>query len=297
MAESDYLLTFVPCKCFLSPLIKVATDKKAESEEKPGPEIPAGSTLSAEVPTAGNKQPPTKSEQAEELSCNNYVEFCSRKYSNITSVGTHSAAFTTPSNPFSNQNLDVTTALNDGANLVQFQIHMKDGAPELCHNENTRAIIFLVSAADREKDPWLLSEFDFFWETPFSPTDSGFPCTVQRPASLTSDDARGRPYILNTSLNREGKIIIPDKDNIQRTNTESGDGSLGLAADKCRNDWGHYPKSFLVDFYEEGAGSVFKAAAKINNVEYKLDCCGKNRWLQLSIGCLTRFRLWGGVGV
>ena len=46
--------------------------------------------------------------------CNGYVEFCNRKYSNITYVAAHNSPFVVANNAASNQALDVTTQLNDG---------------------------------------------------------------------------------------------------------------------------------------------------------------------------------------
>lgn len=46
--------------------------------------------------------------------CNNYAEFCNRKYSNITMVCAHNSPFDMPGNVASNQELSVTTQLNDG---------------------------------------------------------------------------------------------------------------------------------------------------------------------------------------
>lgn len=46
--------------------------------------------------------------------CNNYAEFCNRKYSNITMVCAHNSPFSVPGNVASNQDLPVTTQLNDG---------------------------------------------------------------------------------------------------------------------------------------------------------------------------------------
>jgi hypothetical protein len=46
--------------------------------------------------------------------CNNYAEFCNRKYSNITMVSAHNSPFYVPGNVASNQDLPVTTQLNDG---------------------------------------------------------------------------------------------------------------------------------------------------------------------------------------
>lgn len=46
--------------------------------------------------------------------CNNYAEFCTRKYSNITMVAAHNSPFVRKNNIAANQVLDVTTQLNDG---------------------------------------------------------------------------------------------------------------------------------------------------------------------------------------
>lgn len=46
--------------------------------------------------------------------CNNYAEFCNRKYSNITMVSAHNSPFDVPGNLASNQDLPVTIQLNDG---------------------------------------------------------------------------------------------------------------------------------------------------------------------------------------
>lgn len=46
--------------------------------------------------------------------CNNYPEFCARKYSNITMVAAHNSPFVRPNSVAANQALDVTTQLNDG---------------------------------------------------------------------------------------------------------------------------------------------------------------------------------------
>lgn len=49
--------------------------------------------------------------------CNGYPEFCERKYSNITEVAAHNSPFVRPGNLASNQELDVTTQLNDGIRM------------------------------------------------------------------------------------------------------------------------------------------------------------------------------------
>ncbi|KIV95032.1 hypothetical protein PV10_02739 [Exophiala mesophila] len=66
--------------------------------------------------------------------CNGFVEFCQRQYSNITHVGAHNSPFVRPGNLASNQELDVTTQLNDGVRMLQFQTHYENGTIHLCHS-------------------------------------------------------------------------------------------------------------------------------------------------------------------
>ncbi|KAF3761036.1 hypothetical protein M406DRAFT_268530 [Cryphonectria parasitica EP155] len=84
--------------------------------------IPATSTASA--PTATNTQP-----------CNNYVELCERKYSNITQVGCHNSPFVQKGSAAANQALDVTYQLDDGVRFLQGQMHWPDNdtVPHFCH--------------------------------------------------------------------------------------------------------------------------------------------------------------------
>ncbi|KAL2073241.1 hypothetical protein VTL71DRAFT_10565 [Oculimacula yallundae] len=65
--------------------------------------------------------------------CNNYVEFCGRKYGNITEVAAHNSPFIRPGSAASNQQLDVTTQLNDGIRLLQGQMHFIGNVPHFCH--------------------------------------------------------------------------------------------------------------------------------------------------------------------
>lgn len=49
--------------------------------------------------------------------CNNYPEFCSRKYSNITEVCAHNSAFSIKDNAASNQVLSIVDQLEDGVRM------------------------------------------------------------------------------------------------------------------------------------------------------------------------------------
>ncbi|KAI0009833.1 PLC-like phosphodiesterase [Xylariaceae sp. FL0662B] len=95
--------------------------------QMPSPTTLEGSnmtTSTAARPSVTNTQP-----------CNNYPEFCTRKYSNITEVACHNSPFITPNNLAANQQYDVTMQLNDGVRFIQGQIQWpKNGnEPHFCH--------------------------------------------------------------------------------------------------------------------------------------------------------------------
>ncbi|KAI8310108.1 hypothetical protein K4K61_000996 [Colletotrichum sp. SAR11_59] len=145
-----------------------------------------------------------------------------------------------------------------------------------------RVVMFLDYVADQQKYPWLMDEFSQMWETPFDPMDRSFPCTVQRPPNLSDQDAKNRLYLMNHNLNAEynifgASILVPAVSLLNETNNATGNGSLGLAGAQCTQDWGHPPKILNVDYYNYGdpPGSVFQVQAKLNNVTYTRECCGK----------------------
>jgi hypothetical protein len=145
-----------------------------------------------------------------------------------------------------------------------------------------RVIMFMDYNANQLEYPWLLDEFSQVWETPFDPLDASFPCVVQRPPDLSPDAARSRLYIANHNLNAEFdvfgvQLLVPAVSLLNQTNAAEGSGSAGLAANNCRSDWGRAPNVINVDYYNYGSfpGSVFEAAARVNNVTYSRDrCCG-----------------------
>lgn len=103
---------------------------------------------------------------------------------------------------------------------------------------NTRLVVFMDYQADQSKVPYILDEFGQLWETPFSPTDRKFPCTVERPPDLSPEDARARMYMANHNLNTEvslmgSSLLVPNTVALNKTNAVSGDGSLGAMAGNC----------------------------------------------------------------
>jgi hypothetical protein len=60
------------------------------------------------------------SESVNTVPCNNYAEFCNRKYSNITEVCAHNSAFAIQGNAASNQYYGITDQLNDGIRMCRW---------------------------------------------------------------------------------------------------------------------------------------------------------------------------------
>ena len=146
--------------------------------------------------------------------------------------------------------------------------------------------------ADQNKVPYLLDEFSQLWETPFSPTNITFPCTIERPPGLSMNAGEQRMYMANHNLNTDIKlgsidILVPSVIELSTVNGLSGFGSLGLASNHCTDTWGRPPNFLLVDYYNVGNGSVFEVAAAANNVTYKGHCCGSASGLTLKLSSLV----------
>lgn len=131
--------------------------------------------------------------------------------------------------------------------------------------------------------------WSYQWQTPFSPTNASFPCSVQRPPGQDRNVSEHRLYLANHNLNVEielsigssGDILVPDIVQLNSTNANNTDfGSAELAVQHCTEEWGRPPNFLLVDYYNRGNfnGSTLAVAAKANNVTYdSSSCCGKNR--------------------
>ena len=137
--------------------------------------------------------------------------------------------------------------------------------------------------------PWLLDIWSYQWQTPFSPTDPSFPCTVQRPPGQDHATSQNRLYLANHNLNvaiglsykAVGDILVPDV--VQLNSTNANDtvyGSADLMVQNCTEAWGRPPNFLLVDYYNIGNfnGSTLAVAAKANNVTYDpSSCCGSGK--------------------
>ncbi|KAF2736363.1 PLC-like phosphodiesterase [Polyplosphaeria fusca] len=345
-----------------------STSAPSSSEEDPltliggrTPTVVSGNmtvTATTQAPQPTNTQP-----------CNNYPEFCNRKYSNITEVCAHNSPFVRRNNAGANQAYGVTQQLDDGIRMLQGQTHQVNGTMRYCHTScdlldagtvedymrevtrwvmthpfdvitiiignadytkqgsdgkplvtsqnyvepiqnaglmpyiyqppktamnisdwptlgqlilrGKRVIMFIDYNFDTDAVPWMLWQFYNIWETPYSPTDSDFPCTLDRPQGLSENKMKSMMYMANHNLNVEVSIaglslLIPNTVELEQTNGLNGTGSLGLQVEKCTSDWDRPPNFLLVDYYNAGPinGSVFEVAARANNVTYDRKCCG-----------------------
>lgn len=73
-------------------------------------------------------------QQAPLAPCNGHAELCSRRYSNLTLVGSHNSAFT-GTGPADNQETDVAAQLAQGVRFLQAQTHFDNNTIKLCHTE------------------------------------------------------------------------------------------------------------------------------------------------------------------
>lgn len=137
---------------------------------------------------------------------------------------------------------------------------------------NTRLVTFIASITYDSTYPYLLSEFNFVFETAFGVSSlSGFNCTVDRPTSLTSSTsaiASGYMGLLNHFADTPEAfgIMLPDVTDIKATNSASTNttGALGTHGAQCESEWGTKPTFILVDFWN--VGPSIQTADNLNGI-------------------------------
>ncbi|TEB26197.1 hypothetical protein FA13DRAFT_1737598 [Coprinellus micaceus] len=128
---------------------------------------------------------------------------------------------------------------------------------------NKRVIIFLDAGADGSAGgtvDFILPQFQMVWEGPFSPTDSNFPCKIDRTAGPLSND--DHLHLINHNLNRKiiGDILIADFATASSTNTVN---KIVAHANGCAPlSQGRAPNYVLLDFINIGEGK--KAVDTLN---------------------------------
>jgi len=102
-----------------------------------------------------------------------------------------------------------------------------------------RVVVFMDYQANQAAVPYILDQYSHMWETPFSPVDPAFPCTIGRPPGLSANASRNLMYLANHNLNVQVSIasfsiLIPNTADLVEVNGVSGNASLGLMASNCR---------------------------------------------------------------
>lgn len=136
----------------------------------------------------------------------------------------------------------------------------------------TRLLTFVADISPSATAPYLMNEFTFIFENPFSVlSPSNFSCTPERPALVQGQTSAavqsGRLPLMNHFLNIEQAfgIQVPDIDNITVTNAASGPiGNLGDAATACTAAYGRAPSFVMVDFFEHG--SAIATVDRLNGI-------------------------------
>nr|CAG8493953.1 5986_t:CDS:2 [Entrophospora candida] len=158
----------------------------------------------------------------------------------------------------------------DAAGLTQFAHTQKAGDAWPTLNQmiqNGKRIVNFIDVGASPSVPWLMSEYDYVFETPFENTAlDGWVCTVDRP----KDQVRPM-YVLNHflsgTLTINGiKTSLPQPNSANITNGKN----LETHAKNCQQTFKDIPNYVAVDFYEEQSDgvNVFSVVAGINNVQY-----------------------------
>ncbi|KAI1773412.1 PLC-like phosphodiesterase [Hypoxylon cercidicola] len=112
-----------------------------------------------------------------------------------------------------------------------------------------RVVVFMDYNMDISKVPYILDEFIYYFETPFSPTEANFvQCNVDRPSGASAD---GRMFLANHNLNIEilPDVLIPAPLEASDTNSVA---SITAQTDICMQNYGRYPNVVLLDFVSQG---------------------------------------------
>ena len=135
-----------------------------------------------------------------------------------------------------------------------------------------RLVTFVADIVPSTAAPYLLNEFTYVFENPFSVLSlSNFTCTPDRPTVVQGQTSAavqsGRLPLMNHFLDSAQAfgIEVPDIGNITVTNAISGPvGNLGDTAANCTVAYGRAPSFILVDFFEHA--SSIDTADRLNGI-------------------------------
>lgn len=124
----------------------------------------------------------------------------------------------------------------------------------------SRLVVFVDKGADHSV-PYILSQYTMMWEDEYDPTDSKFPCKVDRTSGTPDQQLNLINHNLNTNFLPFGRgLRIPDRLDTPRTNSVT---SIKAHANHCASLAGdRVPNFVLVDFVN--VGQSMEAVAQLN---------------------------------
>jgi hypothetical protein len=130
-----------------------------------------------------------------------------------------------------------------------------------------RVVVFMDKGAEDGTVPYLLPQFTMMWEDEYDPTDSKFPCKVDRTAGPLSPSQQLNliNHNLNVNLIPIGRgVRLPDRLVSPRTNSPT---SVMVHSSHCASFADdRFPNFVLFDFVN--IGQVITAVAQLNGFQY-----------------------------
>jgi len=160
------------------------------------------------------------------------------------------------------------TGLGDMAYRPPQPIMSRDDWPALGEmiSSNKRVVVFIDKGAESRTEPesqFILPQFQMMWEDKYDPTDSKFPCSVDRTAGPLAPNQQLSliNHNLNTNILPIGRgVLIPDRLDSPRTNSIEAVERHSEHCARFTDD--RRPNFVLVDFLKTGSG--LNAVDKLN---------------------------------
>ncbi|KAG0645004.1 PI-PLC X domain-containing 1 [Hyphodiscus hymeniophilus] len=145
----------------------------------------------------------------------------------------------------------------------------------------TRLVMFLDYDANTSVVPYILPEFDYFFETAYDVTDFDS-CALDRPPG---SNGAGLMMIVNHFLDVDiFGISIPDVAEDSSTNAATGSKSIGAQADLCISTWGRSPNLILLDNFNIGGYYLPLPAVVVHLLIMNRRCIYGARYSESSLG-------------
>lgn len=142
-------------------------------------------------------------------------------------------------------------------------------------DSSKNVVVFIDNSADVSSVPYILPHFQNTWENAYDQTSTPFNCSVSRINQGSS--ASNLMYLINHYLDSSfdlfgTTVLVPNTAQITTTNSFA---SIMADANNCASMHAQsYPTYVLTDYYDQGNGSVFQAAAAMNGVQYVAKAIG-----------------------